>query len=249
MTLDKLLRAAECADGLTRIDFRDPIAAYGPRAIEKLRPWLADPRLGSFAVRTIAQAGRHPGAAEAARLALGAAASHAPASVARDIRDALTGLAQNRARAPMATTGGSASRGLAELRAVVEEWHRRGRPKQPGIPWPRERWLAELPGHRKVLKALPASLDRAAVAAVARHAADGDEAAISALVAVLAWGHGRTGYAQFRARDILERRDVGPRLRQVAETAQSRGALAGYGRLAAESRIEGLGPSFGTKFL
>ena len=40
MKLDGLLRAAEKADGQTRMDYRDPIAAFGAPAIERLAPWL-----------------------------------------------------------------------------------------------------------------------------------------------------------------------------------------------------------------
>lgn len=68
--LDTLLREAAAADARIRIEFRDRIAAYGCEAIARLEPWLCDPRLGAFAVRTIERAAAVPGAASAATTAL-----------------------------------------------------------------------------------------------------------------------------------------------------------------------------------
>ena len=54
--LEQLLRQAEEADDLHRIDFRDPIARYKDDGIVGVRPWLADGRMGAFAVRVILKA-------------------------------------------------------------------------------------------------------------------------------------------------------------------------------------------------
>jgi hypothetical protein len=51
--LNALLAQAQSADSLDRIGYRDQIAAYGPRAILAIAPWLEDARLGAFAVRVI----------------------------------------------------------------------------------------------------------------------------------------------------------------------------------------------------
>jgi hypothetical protein len=51
--LNALLAQAQSADSLDRIGYRDQIAAYGPRAILAITPWLEDARLGAFAVRVI----------------------------------------------------------------------------------------------------------------------------------------------------------------------------------------------------
>lgn len=59
-----------------RIEFRDPIARHGSAGIDRVRPWLADPKMAAFAVRVIARAADF-GAAEEAR---------------RVLRSALTGL-------------------------------------------------------------------------------------------------------------------------------------------------------------
>ena len=45
-SLQELLDLACDADGATRIDYRDAIAAFGFEAIESVAPWIADPRLG-----------------------------------------------------------------------------------------------------------------------------------------------------------------------------------------------------------
>jgi hypothetical protein len=68
--LDALIAQAQTADPLDRIGYRDRIAAYGPRGILAVTPWLTDARLGAFAVRVIgavADAGNVPDAVDALR--------------------------------------------------------------------------------------------------------------------------------------------------------------------------------------
>ena len=52
-TLAKLLLDAQAADLIHRIELRDEIAAHGTAALKVIEPWIADPRLGAFAVRVI----------------------------------------------------------------------------------------------------------------------------------------------------------------------------------------------------
>jgi hypothetical protein len=95
VTLDQLLRAAEEADGLTRMNYRDPIAAFGAAAIERLAPWLLDAKLGGFAGRTIERAATQTNAADVARSVL-RRAQGASAVVEGDIAEALATLAPTR---------------------------------------------------------------------------------------------------------------------------------------------------------
>lgn len=88
MELVALLQAAETASPLRRIEWRDRIAAYGARAIEGVRPWLADPALAAFAVRVIERAGTNGEAALATQILRSARAIVSPA-VAGDIDWAL----------------------------------------------------------------------------------------------------------------------------------------------------------------
>lgn len=62
--LDDLLTRAAEADGLSRIEYRDAIAAHGQEAVRRLEPWLQD-RLAAFAVVTIAAATSYGAVAEA----------------------------------------------------------------------------------------------------------------------------------------------------------------------------------------
>lgn len=66
--LAPLLAEAEAASPGNRIDWRDRIAAYGSRAIEGVKPWLADPVLAAFAIRVIERAGRNGEAEQATEL-------------------------------------------------------------------------------------------------------------------------------------------------------------------------------------
>jgi hypothetical protein len=249
VTLEALLRAAENADGLTRMTFRDPIAAFGAPAIERLAPWLLDRTLGAFAVRTIERAAAQAEAADLARSTLRRARGRAPALVEGDIAQALARMARARRPPTQRQSKGSPDGALIQLRDAVASWRRRGSPPQPGIAWPHDRWRAVFPAFRDLFGHLPAKLDRTAIAAVARGAPTSELAALEALVAVMVWGHGDRPYAQFRGLALLAQPAIGANLQAVAAALESKGALAAYRLLAGTARIEGLGPSFGTKFL
>lgn len=137
----------------------------------------------------------------------------------------------------------------APLRKLVDDWTKRGRPAQMAMPWPRDRWEAAFPAHRKVLRALPDALDRTAVRDVCARAGASEAAAQQALLATLAWGYGWVGYGPHRADAMLLASDAAKQLRAVAKIAATEGAIAAYRSLGGENRIKGLGPAFGTKFI
>lgn len=53
LSLEELLERARATPGLARLDWRDPIVARGLPALEAIKPWLASPELGNFAVIVI----------------------------------------------------------------------------------------------------------------------------------------------------------------------------------------------------
>jgi Putative 8-oxoguanine DNA glycosylase OGG-like protein len=133
---------------------------------------------------------------------------------------------------------------------IVEDWRARGCPPQPGVPWPRERWLASYPESADAFALLPDYLDRATVRAACRSAPESPEAARSAFVVAMAWGYGAVGYGPWRTARLLKANvDAGERLAGVAEQLAETGSLSAYGLLAGGSRLWGLGPAFGTKYL
>lgn len=101
MELTVLLEEARVASPAQRIEWRDPIAAYGARAIEGVRPWLTDGVLSAFAVRVIERAGS-TGESELATQILRAARKRVPAGVSADVGWALQRL--RAASRPQATT-------------------------------------------------------------------------------------------------------------------------------------------------
>jgi hypothetical protein len=100
--LDALLHKAAAADPATRMEFRDPIAAFGSEAIKRLEPWVSDPRLGAFAVRTIERAAAMPGAAAVAKVTLQKADS-----TGRTRDDVVSALARLRVQARRSASTGS----------------------------------------------------------------------------------------------------------------------------------------------
>lgn len=88
MLLTALLEEARTTPPSRRIELRDPIAAHGAIAIERVRPWLEDDALAAFAVRVITSAGVH-GEPALAMQVLRSARSRVPARVAPDVDWAL----------------------------------------------------------------------------------------------------------------------------------------------------------------
>jgi len=103
--LDRLLEAASTAEPMSRIEYRNRIAAFGVAAINRLEPWLSDPRLGAFAVRTIERAAAAPGAAMAAGLAFERSDPNGPV---RDDIEAAWARLGGRPRGITSTRGGQA---------------------------------------------------------------------------------------------------------------------------------------------
>jgi hypothetical protein len=137
-----------------------------------------------------------------------------------------------------------------EVRILAEEWRTQGKPRQRAIPWPRERWLRAFPDRARAFERLPDQLDRDAVRAAVGYAlARGS--AIDAFLPCMAWGFGRVGYGPHRVGNMLGAgtRTVEPKLAAVARAAAAGKPLDAYTLLAGPSRLEGLGPAFGTKFI
>jgi hypothetical protein len=91
MDLATLLVEAETAAPGRRIEFRDPIAAYGLDAIEGVRPWLQDDRLAAFAVRVVERVGLDGESVTAAKV-LRSVRTKVPQDVQGDVEAALVRL-------------------------------------------------------------------------------------------------------------------------------------------------------------
>lgn len=156
--------------------------------------------------------------------------------------------AQHVAR-PRAAAVARAIAAPASLRKLVRDWHKAGEPPQIAISWPRERWEAAFPAHRKLFRSLPTELDRASVRRACATATTSDRAAEDALLATLVWGFGWVGYGPHRAAVMLMTPHAARRLRSVAAIVASDGPLAAYRSLGGDNRINRLGPAFGTKYI
>ena len=137
-TLDRLLARAAAADGLTRIEFRNDIAAFGDEAVRRLEPWLVDPRLGTFAVLTIQRAGSDHGATTQARATLRRARPRCPNSVRGDLDSAIGRLDDRpsrsyklRAQRVHVPPRNSHEPLPPTVKAVVAAWNAAGKPAQP----------------------------------------------------------------------------------------------------------------------
>lgn len=84
MELTRLLNEASRAALDRRIEWRDPIASYGERAIVVIQPWLGDPALAAFAIRVIERVGEQ-GQAELASRVLRSARRIVPPRLQSDL--------------------------------------------------------------------------------------------------------------------------------------------------------------------
>ncbi len=135
------------------------------------------------------------------------------------------------------------------VRQMVSDWHSAGRPRQPGIPWPRQRWIASFPEHADDFRSLPDRLDRASVRAACLESASSPEAARWGFLASMAWGYGSVGYGRWRTHRVLDVDGSDQRLADVARCLADEGSFAAYQRFTSSARLHGLGPAFGTKYL
>jgi hypothetical protein len=135
---------------------------------------------------------------------------------------------------------------------AVSDWRAAGSPAQGGIVWPRQRWAQRFPSHSAMLATLPDQLSRPVVRRACSGAAAGPADAERAFLAVMAWGYGRVGYGPFRVQRMLDAApDAGVWLQTAAGELSEGDPAAAYRVLGDHgmSRLPGLGPAFGTKFL
>jgi hypothetical protein len=135
------------------------------------------------------------------------------------------------------------------VRRAVELWHDHGRPAQAATAWQRNRRVATMPGEAQLINALPDRLDRAIVRQLVLDRPPTARGMFEAMVIVYAWGWSTTNVGVPHAQKALgagvER--LGVALLAAREAMDDGQPLDGYEGLA--HRINGLGPSFGSKFL
>ena len=136
MELAALLEQARCAAPDRRIESRDRIAEYGARAIDGVRPWLADDVLSAFTVRVIERAGINGESALASKV-LRSARATVPAGVSEDVAWALQHLqAAARPKPPPAAAPAPSCRFGGDLAVRLVQ------PARPAV-------IGEPPAHRR----------------------------------------------------------------------------------------------------
>lgn len=127
--LKALLEEAAVAPAATRIELRDPIAAFGIEAVQAVRTWTKDPRLGAFAVRVLERAASYDAKPEAIAALREAASNSSYSVVSTDAAAALGRLApqgpQRRKKAGTANRTAKREVGMAPEDLIVRRIYRR----------------------------------------------------------------------------------------------------------------------------
>lgn len=119
MKLSSLLKEAEQASRVDRIEWRDRIAAHGKDAIDAVKPWLESQALSAFAIRVIERAGTN-GQIKLATQVLRSARSRVPERARGDVDWALQGL-RAKAKAEEAAKNPPKTALMARPRPVMRE--------------------------------------------------------------------------------------------------------------------------------
>lgn len=119
MKLSTLLKEAEVASPMARIEWRDKIAEHGADAIEAVGPWLEDGVLAAFAIRVIERAGTNGHLALATQV-LRSARSRVPERERGDVDWALQRL-RARSHAEVEVTRSPEPAPVAAARPVTRE--------------------------------------------------------------------------------------------------------------------------------
>jgi hypothetical protein len=139
----------------------------------------------------------------------------------------------------------------SDLALVVREWELRGKPRQDGVDWPLQEWLTDFPEYETFLTGLKAKnlglLDRKLVRDVTLGSISSGKLELGFLACMI-WGFGGRGYAQHRTRKIVSSPNFEKILRDTVQNLQN-GDIAGAYTSLIEKGPEGLGCSFGSKYL
>jgi hypothetical protein len=133
---------------------------------------------------------------------------------------------------------------------LLASWEKLGRPSQSATTWGKSRWEVEF-GRYGDFRTVPARVGRIELRSACSQAWRDPEAALFAMLLVLAWGNRGRGRGYLNARRLIaSAKQSGRKLQEAVLSLRTRGALAGYTAFAAASKeIGGVGPPYATKLL
>ena len=139
----------------------------------------------------------------------------------------------------------------SDLTLIVREWELRGRPRQDGVDWPLQEWLNDFPEYEAFFRQLKSKnlglLSRKLVKEVTLSSVLAGKLELGFLACMI-WGFGDRGYAQHRTRKIMSAPNFMQILADTVDNLRKGDIAAAYTSLI-ENGPDGLGCSFGTKYL
>lgn len=139
----------------------------------------------------------------------------------------------------------------SDIFMLVTEWKIAGRPRQGGIDWKLKDWLIAFPEHEASLTELKKMnfglLDRKFVRSVVQAFLKNNQLELAFLVTLI-WGYGDRGYGRFRAKELLRQKKLSESLKDCTSALNTNDTNRAFKSLI-ETGADGLGSSFGTKFL
>jgi hypothetical protein len=136
------------------------------------------------------------------------------------------------------------------LDVVAGLWRKGGAADQKPSSWSPGSWKRWLPEHGALFERLPTAINRERVRTEFPDLCD-ETQSVEAFITAMIWGHGPVGYGAWRTQRILRDPDAPAKLSAAVTEVRAGGPSAGFLAMSDghPSRLAGLGPAFGTKFL
>ena len=133
------------------------------------------------------------------------------------------------------------------LLKLLYEWKSEGSPQQGSFDGSRSRgnWVKSFPNHSEFIKSLPPALSRGDVRNICESSTNG---IIEKFLVVMVWGYGDRGYGPYRVSRMLSQENAQDVLSEVHSRSRIGNAKTAYDFFR-KNRINGLGPSYSSKFI
>jgi hypothetical protein len=133
------------------------------------------------------------------------------------------------------------------LEKEIKKWKRSGSRPQEGLDWSNSKanWIRDFPEYSSFIKSLPQVIDRDYLRSVCSSI---EITTLHKFLVVMIWGYSNLGYGTYRVSRIMSQANFDWIIDNVTDLANSGNPKVAYDFLM-RHRINGLGPSYSSKFI